>query len=71
MFTQEDIDAVMEEEMKQKAIDEVFLQEIAEREEMKIYVDDDLLYDSLIQEAYEEYCVPIRRYRGRGLGSEY
>ena len=61
MFSGEDIKGVMEEEINQKRI----------KEEMQVHMDDDLLYDSLSQEAHEEYCVPVRRFRGRGCGSDY
>jgi len=62
MFSQEDINNVLREEFKEKEIREILSKEKAEKEEMQGYITDDILYDSLNQEAFEEYCVPVRRW---------
>lgn len=46
-----------------KEIEEELAREEAIKEEMRILNNEELLYDSLPQEAYESYCVPVRRYR--------
>jgi hypothetical protein len=61
MFSGEEKKEVLEEELKQKRI----------KQEMQLYTDDDAFYDSLTQEAHEEYCVPARRFGWKGYDNDY
>lgn len=70
MFSEKEIFEAMSEYMKNKEIEEELAREAVIKEEMLIMNNDELFYDSLPQEAYESYCVPVRRYR-RGNSDEY